>query len=76
MSDILAFLRGFNFCSVVLRLIMALFFGGMIGMERGSRHKAAGFRTYMLVCLGATLTMLWANINPKCWMHIGLRAFI
>lgn len=44
---------------------MALFFGGLIGMERGSRHKAAGFRTYMLVCLGAALTMLLGQYQSE-----------
>ena len=29
-----------------------------IGLERGRKGRAAGFRTYMLVCLGAALTML------------------
>ena len=44
--------------SVLLRLTLAMVFGGVIGMERGRRHRPAGFRTYMLVCLGAALTML------------------
>ena len=58
MRELLVYLREFHMASVALRLGLALLFGGMIGLERGSRHKAAGFRTYMLVCLGATLTML------------------
>ena len=58
MKELLFYLREFHFSSVFLRLILSLLFGGLIGLERGSRHKAAGFRTYMLVCLGATLTML------------------
>ena len=58
MNDIVIYLREFNLAAVFLRLVLSLFFGGLIGLERGSRHKAAGFRTYMLVCLGATLTML------------------
>lgn len=32
--------------------------GGIIGIERGRKHHPAGFRTYMLVCLGATLVMM------------------
>ena len=51
-------LKGFTFVSIVLRLILAMVCGGVIGLERGRRRKAAGFRTYMLVCMGATLTML------------------
>lgn len=51
-------MRQFNFISVVLRLVLAMAFGGMIGMERGRKRRAAGMRTYMLVCMGAALTMM------------------
>nr|WP_326184301.1 MgtC/SapB family protein [uncultured Oscillibacter sp.] len=54
----LDFLRDLSFGSVLLRLLLAVFFGGLIGMERGRKRRAAGLRTYMLVCLGATLTVL------------------
>ena len=50
--------RELNFLSVLLRLALAMMFGGFIGFERGRKRRAAGLRTYMLVCLGATLTML------------------
>jgi len=55
-NEVLAYLREFNTASVLLRLGLAMFCGGWIGMERGRKRRAAGFRTYMLVCLGATLT--------------------
>ena len=32
--------------------------GGLIGLERGRMRRPAGFRTYLLVCLGASLTMI------------------
>ena len=51
-------LKTFSFASVLLRLFLAMIFGGMIGLERGWNNKAAGFRTYMLVCVGAATTML------------------
>ena len=54
----LDYFRELNFSSVLLRLLLAMIFGGMIGLERGRKHRAAGFRTYMLVCLGATLTSI------------------
>ena len=56
--ECLDFLRELNIWSVMLRLTMAMAFGGLIGLERGRKRRAAGFRTYMLVCLGAALTML------------------
>ncbi len=42
----------------LLRLGVALFCGGIIGLERGKKRRPAGFRTHMLVCLGAALAML------------------
>ena len=57
-SDIVNHLNEFNTASVLFRLTLAVICGGLIGIERGRKHRPAGFRTYMLVCLGAALTML------------------
>lgn len=43
---------------VILRIIMAILIGGMIGYERGHSNRPAGFRTHILVCLGATIVSL------------------
>lgn len=51
-------LRELNTVSALLRMGLAMLCGGLIGLERGKKHRPAGFRTYMLVCLGAALTML------------------
>ena len=40
------------------RIFLALIVGGIIGMERGRQGRAAGMRTHILVCLGATLTSM------------------
>jgi putative Mg2+ transporter-C (MgtC) family protein len=40
---------------LVLRLLMAALIGGLIGYERERAEKPAGFRTLLLVCVGATL---------------------
>lgn len=42
----------------LLRLFLALLCGGVLGIERGRKKRPAGFRTYMLVCLGAALVMM------------------
>ena len=42
---------------LLLRLVLACVLGGIIGYERQSRHKSAGLRTNMLVCLGSCLVM-------------------
>lgn len=47
-----------NLFSTALRLILAVIFGGIIGLERGANRHPAGFRTHILVCVGATLAML------------------
>lgn len=47
-----------NVYSVTLRLVMAVLFGGIIGLERGSKKHQAGLRTHVLVCVGAALAML------------------
>ena len=46
------------FWDMLLRLAIAAFCGGLIGIERGQRRRAAGFRTHMLLCMGAALTMV------------------
>lgn len=43
---------------VMARLLLATLSGGLIGFERARKQRAAGFRTYMLVCIGAALTLL------------------
>lgn len=47
---------------IFLRLLLATLLGGMIGMERESVNRPAGFRTHILVCLGSTLMMI-VSIN-------------
>jgi len=38
--------------------VFAIVVGGILGWERGLRNRPAGFRTHMLVCLGATIVMM------------------
>jgi putative Mg2+ transporter-C (MgtC) family protein len=47
------------FSEEIIKLLMALLVGGLIGAEREFRHRAAGFRTIIFICLGSTIfTML------------------
>lgn len=72
MDEILMYLREFNFASVVARLVLAMLFGGMLGMNRAKKRRAAGFRTYMLVCLGAALAMILGQYETNLlMMHWG-----
>ena len=51
-------IRDVSLASLIIKITLAVFFGGLIGLERGQKHRAAGSRTYMIVCLGAALTMI------------------
>ncbi len=44
--------------AVVFRIVLATIFGGTLGFERMLKRRAAGFRTYILVCIGATVVMM------------------
>lgn len=50
-------LRGANFWALALKLTLAVLFGGIIGIERGRKKRPAGYRTHIIVCMGATLAM-------------------
>jgi putative Mg2+ transporter-C (MgtC) family protein len=41
----------------ILRLLIAVVLGGLIGFERGQHHQVAGFRTHILICMGSCLIM-------------------
>ncbi|MCB2355126.1 MgtC/SapB family protein [Clostridium estertheticum] len=43
---------------VAIRLALAVFVGGLIGYEREFKNRPAGFRTHILVCLGAAITSM------------------
>lgn len=51
-------LSSINDTTIVLRLIMAVVLGGIIGFERGRAGRPAGLRTHILVCLGSTLAIM------------------
>jgi putative Mg2+ transporter-C (MgtC) family protein len=43
---------------LLLRLLLAAFLGGLLGLQRETSGKAAGLRTHMLVALGSALFVL------------------
>lgn len=51
-------LRDVTLASIALRLLLTVLCGGLIGLERAYKHRTAGFRTHILVCLGAAITTL------------------
>jgi len=44
--------------AVIVRLILAIILGGLIGFEREISRRSAGLRTHILVSLGSCLIML------------------
>lgn len=54
----LDYLRQFNILSIVVRLLLAMVMGGLIGLERETKRRPAGFRTHILICVGSALTTL------------------
>lgn len=67
-------IRGVSMTALVVKILLSVFFGGLIGLERGHKHRAAGSRTYMIVCLGAALTMILSHyetyIMRNLWEEI------
>ena len=51
-------LREVTYLAIALRIFAAVILGGLIGLERGLKNRAAGLRTHMLVCVGACLIMV------------------
>ena len=41
--------------SSLIRLVLAAILGGLIGLEREFKHRAAGLRTNLFICFGAAL---------------------
>ena len=52
------FVRDMSFLAVAVRLVLAVVCGGIIGLEREYKRRPAGFRTHILICLGAAMTTL------------------
>lgn len=49
-----------NLPADLLKLLLAILVGGLIGIEREFRHKVAGFRTNIFICVGAMLFTVFA----------------
>ena len=58
MDKISEIFYSFNDISIVARLVLAALCGGLIGIEREKKRRAAGFRTHILTAMGAAMTTL------------------
>ena len=60
--------RDITFVNVLIRLFLAVLCGGIIGLERSYKNRPAGFRTHILVCIGAaiaSMTGIFMCLNMK-----------
>ena len=44
--------------NLILRVVVSMLLGGVIGLDRGMKHRGAGTKTITVVCLASTLVML------------------
>lgn len=50
--------RGLTFAALCLRMVLAFLCGGIVGLEREYKRRPAGFRTHILICVGAAMTTI------------------
>ena len=58
------------------KLLLAAVLGGAIGFERESHGQAAGFRTYLIVSVGACLMMLLSLHMEGLFRHLNANAVV
>ena len=58
MLSALAALRDLTEISIAVRMLCAVLCGGLIGMEREFKRRPAGFRTHILICIGAAVATM------------------
>lgn len=60
-----------EYLDILLRLLLSLVAGGLIGLERSYHGRPAGFRTHTLVCLASTLLML-VTVYESQWFSAAI----
>ena len=68
------FVRDFSVLSIAVRMTLAVMCGGIIGIEREYKRRPAGFRTHILICLGAAITTLTSQhivFNMQMYTDLG-----
>ena len=63
------FFRHMDLLAITSRLVLALICGGVIGIERETKRRPAGFRTHILICMGSAITIL-TNLYLYQVMHL------
>ena len=68
MEKIIEYLKEVNLVTTAIKLVLAVVMAGSIGLERGKQGRAAGMRTHILVCIGATLAST-LGLYMSIYMH-------
>jgi putative Mg2+ transporter-C (MgtC) family protein len=53
--------------SAIFKLLFSLIAGGLVGLNRERHKQPAGFRTHILICVGATLLMMLSIYIPQTY---------
>lgn len=59
-----------NWVNATIRLLLSMFLGAAVGIERMKKGQMAGMRTFSLICTGATLAMLVSIYIPQEFMGL------
>lgn len=74
MLEIFENLRDITLLTICIRVLLAVFCGGVIGFERECHRQPAGLRTHMLICLGSAITIMTSQhiiINMHLFTDVG-----
>lgn len=61
-----------EYLEITFRLLIALGFGGLVGLERSYHGRPAGFRTHTIVCLASAMLMLVTVYEGQWFVSGGL----
>jgi putative Mg2+ transporter-C (MgtC) family protein len=53
--------------STMFKILLSFIAGGLVGLNREQHKQAAGFRTHILICVGATLLMVLSIYIPQTY---------
>ena len=60
--------RDLSFGAVLIRMALSCLLGAVIGLERSAKNRPAGFRTHILVCMGAAIAAV-----TGLYLYLGLK---
>jgi putative Mg2+ transporter-C (MgtC) family protein len=62
---------GFLADGALVRMLLAILLGGLVGLEREIKGRPAGLRTHVLVCLGSTILLIAAHGAGAAYSNTG-----